>query len=129
MGDRLKGKVAIVTGAGSLPCPGDMEILGNGKAASILYAREGARILAVDINKRAVEETKKLIEKEGGICSIYEGDVSRAQDCQDIAQYCLKVYDRIDILHNNVGIQPPKPGGILELDEDCLLYTSDAADE
>jgi NAD(P)-dependent dehydrogenase (short-subunit alcohol dehydrogenase family) len=118
MGDRLKGRVAIVTGAGCLPGPADREPIGNGKASAILYAAEGARIVAVDINRKAVEETKKRIEAEGGMCSVFEADVSRAQDCQAIAEHCLKVYGRIDILHNNVGIQPPKPGGILELDDE-----------
>jgi NAD(P)-dependent dehydrogenase (short-subunit alcohol dehydrogenase family) len=118
MGDRLKGKVAIVTGAGCLPGPSDREPIGNGKASAILYAAEGARIVAVDINQEAAEETKTRIEAEGGMCSVFAGDVSRAQDCQAIAEHCLTVYGRIDILHNNVGIQPPIPGGILELNDE-----------
>src|SRR4030042_219280 len=113
MGDRLKGKVAIVTGAGCLPNPADREPIGNGKASAILYASEGARIMAVDINREAAEETKGRIEAEGGVCLVFEGEVSRAQDCKAIAEHCLKIYGRIDILHNNVGIQPPHPGGLL----------------
>ncbi len=56
MGDRLKGKVAIVTGAGSVG-PG----MGNGKASAIVYAREGARVLAADVNLEAAEETRRII--------------------------------------------------------------------
>jgi NAD(P)-dependent dehydrogenase (short-subunit alcohol dehydrogenase family) len=118
MGDRLKGKVAIVTGAGSLPGPADREPIGNGKAAAMLYAAEGARVVAVDLNREAAEETKSRIEAEGGVCSAFQADVSRAEDCRAMAEHCLTAHGRIDILHNNVGIQPPKPGGILELDED-----------
>jgi NAD(P)-dependent dehydrogenase (short-subunit alcohol dehydrogenase family) len=118
MGDRLKGKVVIVTGAGCVPSPADRDPLGNGKAAAILYAAEGARVVAVDIQLEAAEETKKKIEAEGGVCSVFEADVSQARDCRTMAAHCLKVYGRIDILHNNVGIMPPKPGGILELDEE-----------
>ncbi len=118
MGDRLKGKVAIVTGAGCLPSPADRDPIGNGKASAILYASEGARVLAVDIEREAAEETKKRIEAEGGICSAFEADVSRLMDCSAMAAHCLKLYGRIDILHNNVGIIPPKPGAFLELDDE-----------
>ena len=117
MGGRLTGKVAIVTGAGSVPGPRDRLLIGNGKAAAVLYAAEGASIVAVDIREEYAEDTKKRIEAEGGVCSVFEADVSRAQDCQSMAKYCLKTYGRIDILHNNVGIMQPKPGGILEVDE------------
>jgi len=59
-----------------------------------------------------------MIEEEGGNCSVFQADVSRSQDCQAMAEQCLKNYGRIDILHNNVGIAPRKPGGILEADEE-----------
>jgi len=118
MRDRLKGKVAIVTGAGCLPHVADREPIGNGKAAAILYAEEGARVVAADIQREAADETRKRIEAEGGVCSVFEADVSQARDCNAMAAHCLKTYGRIDILHNNVGIMPPKPGGLLELDEE-----------
>ncbi len=117
MGDRLKGRVAIVTGAGCLPNQPDREPIGNGKAAAILYAEEGARVVAVDIQREAADETRKRIEAEGGVCSVFKADVSQARDCSAMAAYCFKTYGRIDILHNNVGIMPPTPGGLLELDE------------
>lgn len=118
MGDSLKGKVVILTGAGSNPGAKDREPIGNGKAAAIVYAREGAKIMAVDLRAEAAEETKQMIEEEGGNCSVFQADVSRSQDCQAMAEQCLKNYGRIDILHNNVGIAPRKPGGILEVDEE-----------
>ena len=118
LGERLKGKVAIVTGAGSVPGPSDREPVGNGKASAMVYASEGASVLAVDINAEAAEDTKRMIEEEGGTCSIFKADVSRAQDCQAMGDECLKTFGRIDILHNNVGIGARKPGGILEVDEE-----------
>ena len=48
--------------------------------------------------------TKKLIEKEGGECTVKKADVSQADDVKDMVRCCLEIYDRIDILHNNVGI-------------------------
>lgn len=110
MGDRLKNKVAIVTGAGSVG-PG----WGNGKATAVLFAREGAKVWAVDISLAAVEETKAIIEREGGICSIMRMDVSKSEEVKAMVDQCLKTYGRIDILHNNVGIVVV--GGPVEIDE------------
>ena len=118
MGDSLKGKVAIVIGAGAVPGPSDRPPIGNGRAAAIVYAKEGAAVMAVDINVEGAEETKQMIEEEGGTCSVFQGDVSCAQDCQAMGDHCLATYGRIDILHNNVGIGARKPGGILEADEE-----------
>jgi NAD(P)-dependent dehydrogenase (short-subunit alcohol dehydrogenase family) len=118
MGNVLKGKVAIVTGAGSVTGASDRPPIGNGKAAAIVYAKEGAAVMAVDMNAEAAEETKRMIDEDGGTCSIFQADVSRAKDCRAMAERCMKTYGQIDILHNNVGIGPPKPGGILEADEE-----------
>jgi NAD(P)-dependent dehydrogenase (short-subunit alcohol dehydrogenase family) len=111
MGDRLKGKIAIVTGAGSV-LPG----MGNGKATAIVFAREGARVMAVDYNLEAAEETKKMIDQEGGECITFQADVSRASDCQKMFEACIKKFGRIDILHNNVGIG--QWGGVLNTTEE-----------
>jgi len=99
MGERLKGKVAIVTGAGSV-IPG----MGNGKATAILFAREGARVMLVDYNLEAAEETKRIIYEEGGDCTTFKADVSKASDCQSMVETCVQKFGRVDILHNNVGI-------------------------
>lgn len=114
----LEGKVAVVTGAGNVPGPRDRDPVGNGRAAAIVYAREGAAVMAVDINRAFAEETKRMIEEEGGRCSVFEGDVTSPDDCYAMANQCLKDYDRIDILHNNVGVVPKNPGGILEVGEE-----------
>ncbi|UCH50389.1 MAG: SDR family oxidoreductase [Chloroflexota bacterium] len=98
MGGRVRGKVAIVTGAGSIGAG-----VGNGKASAILYAREGARVMLADYNLEAAEETKKVIDKEGGDCIAFRVDVTKADDCRDMAEKCIQTYGKIDILHNNVG--------------------------
>ncbi len=123
MGESLKGRVAIVTGAGSVPGPPDLDLVGNGKACAIVYAREGASVLAVDLSTETAEDTKRMIDAEGGICSVFEADVSNAQDCQSMAQACLNLYGRIDILHNNVGIV--KFGSLLEAKEEDWDRTMD----
>jgi len=111
MGKRLHKKVAIVTGAGSAG-PG----WGNGKATAVLFAREGAQVLATDINLTAAEETKALIDQEGGVCTVCKADVANAEDVTAMVAHCLTTYGRIDILHNNVGIVVV--GGPVETDEE-----------
>lgn len=99
MAGRLAGKVAVVTGAGSRG-PG----VGNGKAASILFAREGARVLCVDLVPERAEETVAAIRDEGGEASVFAADVSRQADCRRMAAAAVERYGRLDILQNNVGI-------------------------
>ena len=103
MGDRLRGKVAIVTGAGSRG-PG----LGNGKAAAILFAREGARVLCVDQALPRAEETVALIRAEGGEAAGLEADVTRADDCRAMVEAAVARWGGLDVLHNNVGIESRK---------------------
>lgn len=112
MGDRVKGKAIIVTGAGSSG-PG----MGNGKAASILYAREGATVLLVDRFREAAEETRQIIDAElgAGRCAVHAGDVTSSDGCKAMAQACVDAFGAIDVLHNNVGITIP--GGPVELAE------------
>ena len=96
---RLANKTALVIGAGSIG-PG----WGNGKAAAVLFAREGAKILAVDINRAAAEETAVIIRSEGGTCTVVQADVADPAQVENMVKTCVSVYGRIDILHNNVGI-------------------------
>ena len=97
--DRLKGKVAMVVGAGSIG-PG----WGNGKATAVTFAREGAEVFCVDRNPAAAEETMGIITKEGGKAMAFTADVSKAADVEAMVAACLKAYGRIDVLDNNVGI-------------------------
>ncbi len=109
--DRLRGKVAIVTGAGSRG-PG----LGNGKAAALLFAREGARVLCVDQALGRAEETAAAIRAEGGEAAALAADVTRADDCRAMVDAAVGRWGGLDVLHNNVGIESRKD----------LLETSEA---
>lgn len=113
---RLARKVAIVTGAGSVG-----EGMGNGKATALVFAREGASVVLVDRSFAAAEETRLLIEQEGGTCFTHEADVSQAGDCSQILEACIRRYGRIDILHNNVGIEIA--GGLEETTEEAWDQT------
>jgi len=111
MGKRLQDKVAIVTGAGSIG-PG----WGNGKATAVLFAREGAKVFAVDLNRAAAEETKGLIDQEGGLCTVHQADVTKSAEVKAFVERCLEIYGRVDVLLNNVGIV--ESGGPVEISEE-----------
>lgn len=99
----LAGKVAIVTGAG---CAGDG--IGNGRAAAILLAQDGASVLCVDKSEEWAKKTVEIITKDGhGTASVSTGDVSMEEDCKRIVNEAVTRYGRLDILINNVGIGGP----------------------
>lgn len=116
--NRLTGKIALVTGAGSAG-PG----WGNGKAAAVLYAREGAALFIADANLDAVWETQKIIASEGGMCTAFVADVSKVDDVRAMVEACVARYGRVDVLHNNVGIV--LTGGPVELSEADWDRTAD----
>ncbi len=99
MSGRLAGKVAIVSGAGA-----SGEVLGNGKATAILFAREGAKVLCADAVEERARETADAIGKEGGVASVIRCDVSKAADCKAMVEAAVQRYGRLDIVDNNVGI-------------------------
>lgn len=98
MAGRIAGCVALVFGAGSSG-PG----WGNGKAAAVLYAREGAQVVAVDIDLAAAEETCSIIASEGGSALTLAADVTSGEDVAAAVARAVERFGRIDILHNNVG--------------------------
>jgi NAD(P)-dependent dehydrogenase (short-subunit alcohol dehydrogenase family) len=108
---KLAGRTALVFGAGSAG-PG----WGNGKAAAVLYAREGARVVAVDLNAAAAEATRAIIADEAGTAMALAGDVTRAADIDAVVARALAEFGRIDVLHNNVGITDM--GGLDEVSEE-----------
>src|SRR5450631_1904048 len=108
--NRLKGKTAMVVGAGSIG-PG----WGNGKATAVTFAREGAQVFCVDRNAAAAAETVKIITSEGGEAMAFNADVSRAADVEAMVGACLRAYGRIDVPDNNVGIA--EMGGVVEVSE------------
>ena len=119
MGDRLKGKVAIVFGAGQMPGPN----IGNGRACAVRYAREGARVACVDLNLTTAEETRQMIESEGGRAIAQQADVTREADCRKAIEACVTAFGPIDILHNNVGGAGEDKLDPAELDEACIDRT------
>jgi NAD(P)-dependent dehydrogenase (short-subunit alcohol dehydrogenase family) len=104
---RLEDKIAIVVGAGQTPrdfiesLPPDL--IGNGRATAIVYAREGAKVLLVDRDEASVVETRRLIEEAGGEASIHVCDIAEEPECKALVKECVERYGRVDILHNNVG--------------------------
>ena len=111
MAGRLQDKTAIVFGAGSRGAG-----WGNGKAAAVLFAREGARIFAADINEAAVQETQAIIEKEGGEVECGVADVTDSDSVASVVEACVQRFGGINILHNNVGA--PAPGDPVEMSVD-----------
>jgi len=99
-GKRLDGKVALVVGAGQTP--GDT--LGNGRAIALLFAREGAKVMAVARHLERATETKRMIAEEDGEAYALEADITSAAHCKRMAELCVEIYGGIDVLVNNVGI-------------------------
>jgi NAD(P)-dependent dehydrogenase (short-subunit alcohol dehydrogenase family) len=97
---RMKDKKVIVVGAGQSPGEG----IGNGRAAAILMAREGAEILSVDRDLKAAEETAALIRREEGTVRAHQADVTREADMKAMVEEAGKWWGRIDVLHYNVGV-------------------------
>jgi NAD(P)-dependent dehydrogenase (short-subunit alcohol dehydrogenase family) len=107
--ERLKGRVALVVGAGA-SAPG----WGIGKATAVLYAREGARVFACDVNGAAVDETVAIIRSEGGVAEPFVADVADGVQVRALAEACVETFGAIDVLQNSVGVI--ELGGPLELD-------------
>jgi len=97
---RLKGKTAIIVGAGQTPGT----TIGNGRAMAILFAREGAEVLCVDRDGARAAETAAMIEKDGGRATSLEADTTRPGAADAIIAAAKSRMGRIDILVNNVGI-------------------------
>ena len=97
---RLTEKTAIVVGAGQSPGEG----MGNGRATTLLFAREGAQVLAVDHRLEAAKATADLVAKGGGTCIAFEADVTKEATLKAAVAEAVRLWGRIDVLHNNVGV-------------------------
>jgi NAD(P)-dependent dehydrogenase (short-subunit alcohol dehydrogenase family) len=95
----LAGKVAIVTGGGA---PDDG--IGNGRAAAMLLARAGAKVLVVDVAREAAEQTVTMIAGEGGTAAAFVADVADERQCRAMVDAAVTRFGRLDLLDNNVGI-------------------------
>ncbi len=92
---KLANKVALITGAGS----------GMGKAAALLFAKEGAKVAAIDINEESAAETARQIRAEGGRAFALRADVSRAEDASAMVEATVRNLGVPDVLYNNAGIE------------------------
>jgi NAD(P)-dependent dehydrogenase (short-subunit alcohol dehydrogenase family) len=95
----LAGKVAIISGGGAV---GDG--IGNGRAAAILLARAGAKVLVADLDFKLAQRTVDMIEAEGGTAAAHAGDVTREAECRQLVDTAVERWGRLDFLDNNVGI-------------------------
>ena len=115
---RMDGKTVLLFGAGSVG-----EGWGNGKAAAVLYAREGARVACVDVAREAAAVTAQVIADEGGEALTLAADVTDAGAIEAAVEAVRERWGRIDVLHNNVGINAP--GGAAEASEESWRRVMD----
>ena len=114
-GTRLKGKAAIVTGAGSRGGYAD----GTGLATAVLFAMQGAKVLVVDVNAENAARTVAAIEEAEGEASAFVADVTRSADCKAMVETAIARFGSLNILFNNVGISGiGNPGTVLDVEED-----------
>ena len=96
---RLNEKVIAIVGAGQTAG----ETIGNGRAAAIRFAQEGARLILVDRDVNSAEETREMLREEGLDGSVLQADINRESDCAAIVTAATELYGQLDILHYNVG--------------------------
>lgn len=131
MSGRMDGRRVVVIGAGSVG-PG----LGNGKAAAMLYAREGARVLAVDRSAEAAEETVRLIREEGGDALPFAGDMTEPAAARAAVAEAGRAFGGLDVLHFNIGTStragvtetdPEDWARVFRVNLDAALHATQAA--
>ena len=108
MGNRLAGKVALITGAG----------MGIGREAAVLFAEEGARVVVADIEARVAKETVSAIEKAGGAALAVTGDVAVENDVKRMIEEGVARFGALHVLYNNAGVLwKDRDRSVLETDE------------
>jgi len=110
MGDRLKGKVAFITGAG----------MGMGREAAVLFAEEGARVIVADIDAKAAQETVGLVERAKGEAVTVKGDVALEADVARMIEEGVRRFGSLHVLYNNAGVLwKDRDRSVLETDNDA----------
>jgi NAD(P)-dependent dehydrogenase (short-subunit alcohol dehydrogenase family) len=104
---RLQDKVALITGAGS----------GIGRETALLFAREGARVVAVDIREDTAAETVEMISAEGGEASPVQADVAQAADCANMVRHAEETFGGLHVLFNNAGIMHAQDEDAIDTEE------------
>lgn len=112
---RLKDKAILITGAGS----------GIGRVASLIFANEGAKIIAIDLAADSLAQTVEQVQKAGGEILGVAGDVSKATDIERAIREGWKVFGKIDVLYNNAGIFPDEDTSVLQTSEATLQRVLD----
>lgn len=99
MSKRLEGRTALIMGAGT-----EGEGIGNGKAAAMQFAREGAKVLCADRSEAAARDTADAVKAEGGTAEAFQADVTDPEQCEAAVAHCVELWNGIGILHNNQGV-------------------------
>ena len=110
---RLENKVALITGASS----------GIGRETSALFAGEGAKVVAVDINDAGGEETIKIIRDAGGEAIYVHADVTKAGDCENMVRVAEETYGALHVLFNNAGIMHSQDDDAINTSEEVWDLT------
>lgn len=110
---RLSNKVALITGGGS----------GIGRETALLFAREGAAVVVVDINDGGGQETVQMVTAAGGQATYAHADISRAGDCDAMVRHAEETFGKLDVLFNNAGIMHSRDDDAITTEEDVWDLT------
>jgi NAD(P)-dependent dehydrogenase (short-subunit alcohol dehydrogenase family) len=108
MAGRLTGKVALITGAGG----------GQGRAAAVLFAQEGAKVVVADVKVEGGEETARMVNAAGGQAVFHATDVSQAEQVDAAVRLAVDTYGALHIMYNNAAVLHRKDALVTNLDED-----------
>ena len=112
---RLKDKIALITGGGN----------GIGKETCLLFAKEGAKVIVSDIDKKAGRATVTAIKNAGGEAAFVKADVSKPKHCQKMVNFAEKTFGGLHILFNNAGIMHNDDGDAVSTEESVWDLTMD----